>query len=67
MRSIASSADIADDHNRRLWGTHPALKPGRGVEDALDAVNDEGPVVFGAINQALQAKQLVVVLSNNNS
>lgn len=52
MRSIASSADIADDHNRRLWGTHPALKPGRGVEDALDAVNDEGPVVFGATTTA---------------
>jgi hypothetical protein len=37
------------------------------VEDALDAVNDEGPVVFRAINQALQAKQLVVVLNNNNA
>ena len=49
MPSIADpSADIADDDKSRLCHAYPALKPERGVKNALHAMNGKGPFIFGA-------------------
>jgi hypothetical protein len=43
-----SSADVADDDKSCLWRTYPPLKPERGVENTLHAMNGKGPFIFGA-------------------